>query len=63
MTICLLYMLPKNRGNKNPSFKNYRILTMVNHTEPQKFQIYKDDSKCLISQNEKENQKTNIVNM
>ena len=24
---------------------------------------YKDDSKCLISQNEKENQKTDIVNM
>ena len=24
---------------------------------------YKDDSKCLISQNEKENQKTDIVNV
>ena len=38
---------------------------MVYHNEPPKFSNlhYKDDSKCLISQNEKENQKTDIVNM
>ena len=67
MTICLLFMLPKNRGKKNPSLTSDKILTILKWFIIINLQIsnlyYKDDSKCLISQNEKENQKTEIVNM
>ena len=68
MTICLLFVLPKNRDNKNPSFRGYRILTeMVYHIEPPDFKFYyKGGSKTLKylnSQTERENHKTDIVNM
>ena len=67
MTICLLFMLPKNRGKKNPSFTKLQNSYYLKWFIIMNLQIsnlhYKDDSKCLISQNEKENQKTDIVNM
>ena len=70
MTIYLLFVLPKNIGNNNPNFRSYRILLfeMVYFIKPpDKLNFhYKDGSKILkylISQNEKENQKTDIVNM
>ena len=51
MTICLLFVLPKNIGNKNPSFRSYRILLfeMVYPIKPpDKFNFhYKDGSKHL----------------
>ena len=66
MTICLLFMLPKNRGKKNPSFtsdNSYYLKWFIIINLQISNLYYKDDSKCLISQNEKENQKTEIVNM
>ena len=42
----------------------FSLFEMVYHIEPPDFKFYyKDGSKYLNSQNEKENQKTDIVNM
>ena len=69
MTICLLFVLPNIKAMRIQVSKvaGFPLFEMVYHIEPPDFKFYyKDGSKTLkylISQNEKENQKTDIVNM
>ena len=69
MTMCLLFVLPKNIGNKNPSFKKLqdshylKWFIILNLQISILLQRWFKTLKYLISQNEKENQKTDIVNM
>ena len=67
MTICLLFVLPNIKAMRIQvsEVTGFLLFEMVYHIEPPDiFNFhYKDDSKYLNSQNEKENQKTDIVNM
>ena len=67
MTICLLFVLPNIKAIRIQvsEVTGFSLFEMVYHIKPpDKFNFhYKDDSKYLNSQNEKENQKTDIVNM
>ena len=67
MTICLLFVLPNIKAMRIQvsEVTGFSLFEMVYDIEPpDKFKFYyKDDSKYLNSQNEKENQKTDIVNM
>ena len=66
MTICLLFVLPNIKAMRIQvsEVTGFSLFEMVYHIEPPDFKFYyKDDSKYLNSQNEKENQKTDIVNM
>ena len=66
MTICLLFVLPNIKAMRIQvsEITGFSLFEMVYHIEPPDFKFYyKDDSKYLNSQNEKENQKTDIVNV
>ena len=67
MTICLLFVLPNIKAMRIQvsEVTGFSLFEMVYHIEPPDIFnfLYKDDSKYLNSQNEKENQKTNIINM
>ena len=66
MTICLLFVLSnmKTKRIQVSEVTRFSLFEMVYHIEPPDFKFYyKGDSKYLNSQNEKENQKTDIKNM
>ena len=66
MIICLLFVLSNIKAMRIQvsEVTGFSLFEMGYHIEAPDFKFYyKEDSKYLNSQNEKENQKTDIVNM